>query len=87
MRMEIELTDVKPSENYTLLLTFNNGEVRRFDMKPYLDLEMFIELRNLKVFNSVRKSYDTIQWDNEADIDPDILYNESKKIDSNSVLS
>jgi hypothetical protein len=87
MRMEIELTDVKPSENYTLLLTFSNGEVRRFDMKPYLDLEMFSELKNLKIFNSVRKSFDTIQWDNEADIDPDILYNESKIIDSNSVLS
>ncbi|MGM0621658.1 MAG: DUF2442 domain-containing protein [Bacteroidota bacterium] len=85
--MKIELTDVKPSENYTLLLTFSNGEVRRFDMKPYLGLEMFSELKNLKIFNSVRKSFDTIQWNNEADIDPDILYNESKIIDSNSVLS
>ncbi|MCI0471433.1 MAG: DUF2442 domain-containing protein, partial [Candidatus Aminicenantes bacterium] len=29
--------DVKANNNYTLSLTFNNGEVKVFDMKPYLD--------------------------------------------------
>ncbi|WP_372949206.1 DUF2442 domain-containing protein [Mariniphaga sp.] len=75
--MKIELRDVKPSSEYTLLLVFNNGETRKLDMKPYLELELYRELKNKKIFNTVKKSFDTIQWDNEADFDPDILYEKS----------
>jgi hypothetical protein len=31
------------------------------------------------MFNSVRVSFDSIVWDNEADIDPEILYQDSVK--------
>lgn len=78
--MEIELKEVKANSDYTLLLTFNNGEVKIFDMKPYLDLGIFKELKDLKLFKSVRKSFDTVEWPNEADIDPESLYNESNAI-------
>jgi len=44
--MKIELRDVKPSSEYTILLVFNNGEIRKLDMKPYLDLELFRELKD-----------------------------------------
>jgi hypothetical protein len=49
-------------------------------MKPYLDLGIFQELRDLKLFKTVKTSFDSIEWDNEADIDPEILYQESSKI-------
>lgn len=75
--MKIEFRDVKPSSEYTLLLVFNNGETRKLDMKPYLELELYRELKDKKIFNTVKKSFDTIQWDNEADFDPDILYEKS----------
>jgi hypothetical protein len=75
--MKIELTDVKPSSEYTLLLVFNNGEIRKLDMKPYLELELYKGLKDEKIFNTVKKSFDTIQWENEADFDPDILYEKS----------
>jgi hypothetical protein len=75
--MKIELKDVKPFSEYTLLLVFSNGETRKPDMKPYLDLEIFKELKDVRLFNTVKKSFDTIQWDNEADFDPDILYEKS----------
>ena len=32
---------VKPNTDYTLTLTFTNGEVRVFDVKPYLSLVFF----------------------------------------------
>lgn len=32
---------VKPLPNYELLLTFTNHEVRRFDVKPYLNKGIF----------------------------------------------
>jgi hypothetical protein len=68
---------VIPIENYDLNLTFENGENKIFDMKPYLDLGIFKELKNPEMFNSVRVSFDTIQWQNQADIDPETLYEDS----------
>lgn len=79
--MYLTIKDVKPQDNYLLLLTFENGEKRQFDMKPYLDLGIFQELKDLKLFKTVRTSFDTIEWDNEADLDPELLYQKSTKID------
>jgi len=81
--MERELKRVKAGSEYTLILTFDNGEVKVFDMKPYLNLGIFKELKDLKLFNSVRKSFDSVEWPNEADMDPEILYYESKSIATN----
>jgi hypothetical protein len=78
--MYFAVKEVKPQDNYILVLTFENGERRQFDMKPYLDLGIFQELRDLKLFKTVKTSFDSIEWDNEADIDPEILYQESSKI-------
>ncbi len=76
-----QITQVKPLDNYNLLLTFENGEKRQFDMSPYLDLGIFRELKDEKMFRTVKTNFDTIEWDNEADIDPEILYQNSRKVD------
>jgi hypothetical protein len=75
--------EVIPSADYTLLLTFDNGDKKKFDMKPYLHLGIFRELKDIAKFNSVRVSFDTIEWENEADIDPEILFTQSEKISTN----
>jgi hypothetical protein len=75
--MYLSIKNVKPKENYLLDLTFENGENRIFDMKPYLDLGIFKELKDLKMFNTVKTSFDTIEWANEADFDPEVLYSQS----------
>ncbi len=72
--MYLAVKSVTPINNYNLILTFENGEKRRFDMNPFLDKGVFKELKDISKFNSVRLSFDTIEWDNEADIDPEILY-------------
>jgi len=78
--MYLAVKGVKPINNYNLILTFSNGEKRQFDMNPYLDKGIFQELRDVSKFNTVRLSFDTIEWDNEADLDPEILYKYSVKI-------
>jgi len=75
--MYLAVKTVKPINNYNLILTFDNGEKRQFDMKPYLDRGIFQELKDISKFNTVRVSFDTIEWDNEADLDPEILYENS----------
>ena len=68
---------VEPLTDYQLLLTFENGEQRKFDMKPYLELGIFKELQDANLFNKVRISFDTIEWENGADFDPEVLYQDS----------
>ena len=48
-------------------------------MKPYLNIGVFQELKDLNVFKTVKTSFDSIEWDNGADFDPEILYQKSKK--------
>ena len=79
--MYLAVKNVKPKDNYLLLLTFENGEKRQFDMKPFLNVGIFSELKDVNLFNTVRKNFDTVEWDNEADLDPEILYRDSLKIE------
>jgi hypothetical protein len=72
--------EVKPGIDYTLILKFDNGENRKFDMKPYLDNGVFKELRDVSKFNTVHISFDTVEWENKADFDPEVLFNNSEVI-------
>ena len=66
--------EVKADQDYTLLITFNNGEKKRFDVKPYLNIGVFNELKEPKIFYSVKPFLGSIQWSNGVDICPDTLY-------------
>jgi len=73
---------VEPLPDYRLLITFENGERRIFDVTPYLDKGVFRELRNAAVFNSARVCFDAVEWSNGADLCPEILYEESVPLES-----
>ncbi|GHV10838.1 hypothetical protein FACS1894162_5670 [Bacteroidia bacterium] len=75
--MNPRVVDVKPENDYMLRLYFTNGEVRRFDMKPYLEFEVFRALKDNTVFQTVTPYLDSVQWANEADLCPDTLYLDS----------
>jgi len=68
---------VKPNTDYTLTLTFTNGEVRMFDVKPYLQIGIFQELQDKGLFSSVKPYLGSIQWKNGQDFCPDTLYIDS----------
>ncbi len=78
--MYLAVKSVQPAPNYQLILTFENGEIRQFDMNPYLNMGIFQELSDIQLFNTVKVSFDSIKWDNQADLDPEMLYKESKII-------
>lgn len=75
--MYLSVKDVKPLDNYRLLLKFENGEQRIFDVSPFLELGKYSELKNVGLFKSVKISFDSIQWANELDFDPEFLHQES----------
>lgn len=76
--MNPRVINVTPNSDHTITLTFDNNEVRVFDVKPYLDKGIFRELRDPYYFNSVRPLLGSIQWQNGQDFCPDTLYLDSK---------
>ena len=78
--MSPKAIDVKPLNNYKLELKFDNGEKKIFDIKPYFKFKIFKELKDIEKFKKVKVSGLSIEWENGADICPDELYENSKKI-------
>jgi hypothetical protein len=70
-------TTVKPNANFTLNLTFNNGEKRVFDAMPYLEYPAFQALKFTNLFMQARVEHNTVVWSDEIDIAPENLYLES----------
>jgi hypothetical protein len=75
--MNPRVKNVKAAGDYTLLLTFTNGEEKKFDVTAYLEIGNFRELKDKAIFNSVRPFLGSIQWANGLDLCPDTLYLES----------
>lgn len=76
---------VKANEDFSLDLKFNDGSVRRFDVKPYLDMGVFRELKDVDYFKQVKIAFGTVQWPHEQDISPETLYLESTPIDESNL--
>ena len=76
----IAINSVQPLDNYKLLLTFNTNESKVFDMNEYLEHGLFTQLKSKELFDTVRVSFDTIQWANGLDLCPEILYEKSERI-------
>lgn len=75
--MYLAVKNVKPLENYKLWLQFENNEEKIFDVSPYLKVGKFAELQDVSVFNSVAVCFDSIEWANHLDLDPEFLYQKS----------
>lgn len=69
-----KVISVKPLKNYMLQLEFDSKEIRLFDVKPYLSLGIFAELKNENYFKDVKTCFDSIAWKNGQDFSPETLY-------------
>lgn len=76
--MNPDAVKVIANDDYTLTVTFENGEVKIFDVKPFLNDGVFVELRNLAYFKTVKILNGTVSWNDKQDICPDTLYEDSK---------
>ena len=73
-----KVVEVRALENHKLALRFSDGQTRVFDVEPYLGCGAFAELKKPEVFNSVKVSFDTVEWSNGVDLCPEVLYEHSK---------
>jgi hypothetical protein len=72
--------NVIANNDYTLTITFSNGEVGRFDVSPYLGKGVFQELKDLSYFKQVKVAMGAVQWPHQQDFCLDTLYEESEKV-------
>lgn len=69
---------VVATDEHRLIIDFDNGERRIFDVSPLLPIGRFRELTSQQTFRTVRVAFDTIEWDNGLDLDPEYLYDNSE---------
>lgn len=77
---------VRPLDDYRLEVTFENGERRIFDVKPYLQRGVFVRLQNRAVFQAARVVVGSVEWPGGLDLSYDTLYLESQPITSPTVV-
>lgn len=59
---------------YKIMVTFDNGEKKCFDVEPYIKGEWYGRLRSLEYFKRVSTDGFTVVWPDGQDICPDELY-------------
>lgn len=65
---------VEPLENYELLITFKNGEVKIFNAKPILNFPLCKELNNKGFFSLAKANGMCVYWNDDIDLCPDMVY-------------
>lgn len=72
--------NVEANDDYTLNIEFTDDSHKIFDVKPYLEIGDFVELKVIEVFKTAKIFMGTVQWDNELDFSPETLYLEAKEV-------
>ena len=71
------VTAVEPQNDYTLLLTFEKGEKKRYNAMPLLEKAIYTPLKSLAFFLKAKAECGTVIWNDDVDIDPEYLYEQS----------
>lgn len=69
----LKIDSVKAIDNYRIQVSFDNGVEKLCDISPFLEKGDFRELRDKKMFCTVRSIKWGIEWDNGLDLSADTL--------------
>lgn len=72
--------NVEAHSDYTLLLTFENGEEKVYNARPLLSKEIYAPLRSLPFFLQAKAFCGTVTWNDDIDIAPEHLYDASTPV-------
>ena len=68
-----DVIDVKPLSDFRIFVEMKDGRKGIFDLKPYLEIGVFRELKDVHYFNQVGILMGAVTWPHEQDIAPDTL--------------
>ena len=87
MHTLLDVIAVQTRPGYRLLIDFENGESRLFDMRPYLGKRPFTGLEQPGLFDKASVELGTVVWPGEIDIAPETLYDKSFPVATGATLS
>ena len=74
MNTILKVIGVEYFKDYTLKLTFNNGEKRAVDFTPLMQNGICRKLQNIEYFKKFTLDPFTVDWNNEIGFAPQYLY-------------
>lgn len=77
----LDIISVSPTTGFHLDLRFENGETRRFDMRPLLTMKPWDRIASPNLFRLARVAHGTVVWPDEIDIAPETLYDQSEPVE------
>ena len=72
--MFLEVVKAEYLNDYRIKLWFNNQVVKVVDLANSLNVEVFRPLKDLEYFKRFTIKFNTIEWENGADLAPEYLY-------------
>ena len=72
--MNPRVASLIPKPGHRLLLSFENGETKLFDLTPWLDRGVFRALRDSDDFALAQVVDGSVEWPGEVDLSYDTLY-------------
>ncbi len=77
--LQPKIINLTPTKDYKLILIYDSGEKKTFDVTPYINGDWYNELLSIDYFLSVKIICDGIgiEWPNGQDISPHELYENS----------
>ncbi len=72
--MLLDVVNVQARPDFALMLEFDNGERRLFNMVPYMDQRPWVKLKSNNMFQAAFVENGTVAWPGNVDIDPETLY-------------
>jgi hypothetical protein len=73
----MDVIAVKPLPTFELDLTYADGSLRRFDMKPLLKQKPWNKIAAQPLFAMAKVAYGTVVWPGEIDVAPETLFLDS----------
>lgn len=72
--MFLEVVKAEYLNDYRIKLWFNNQVVKVVDLANSLNVDVFRPLKDLEYFKRFTIKFNTIEWENGADLAPEYLY-------------
>ncbi len=69
----MNIVEIIPKDNYTLYIRTEDGTTGLFDVKPYLESEVFAPLKDRTEFERIHNGKYFIEWDCGADLSADTI--------------
>ncbi len=69
----MNIAEIIPKDNYKLYIKAEDGKTGLFDVKPYLESEVFAPLKDRTEFERIHNGNYFIEWDCGADLSADTI--------------